>query len=477
MKLLTLLSRPELPLVSRSHRKVLIACLTTVLLAGTLRADTFVSDLPSLGQKDIRTQTEEAISGLRYLRFLNRESIATQDPALTYYLQQSTAPLLPFFATEQRPSELMIFGVNNRNFNAFALPGGLIGVHTGMMDQMTETAELQAIIAHELGHLALGHHARLAGARRDAMGMVIASFLLIPLAAQVDASLAAGVFYGAQGLAMQQQLAFSRSMEEEADRAAVNAMRSSGLPLQGIIDAYESMARYQRSQVGTVNSTYPGTHPDVVSRLADLRNRIAEINAPAPQADLSIPLCWVQTDFSLTVRSTTNACTQYKTRTELERQDQQRFWLDMLANHPANPYLIYRANEWLRRHAAADVDQLLRQRLMEQSRLLTDSWLVALSVLSSELYDHPADRERWIRSLYHSAPPNDLAAWAVLSQEFNLADRRALAFRAEAQSSWIKGEVAMAVRQLQRAIELTEIASERSAWQPILRRWEALLPG
>ncbi|MFY0663011.1 MAG: M48 family metalloprotease [Natronospirillum sp.] len=467
---------PVLPLVSRTRLKTFAACLFAAFTAGNAQTEALVSDLPSLGQKDIRTQTEEAISGLRYLRFLNRESIVTQDPALTYYLQQSTAPLLPFFANEQRPSDLMIFGVNNRNFNAFALPGGLIGVHTGMLDQMTDTAELQAIIAHELGHLALGHHARLAGAQRDSMGLVIASLLLLPLAAQVDVNLAAGVFYGAQGLALQQQLAFSRSMEEEADRAAVNAMRSSSLPLQGLIDAYESMARYQRSQIGTAGSSYPGTHPDVISRLADLRNRMADLPPATTQTDLSIPLCWIQMDFSLTTRATTAPCNQYSARESLPRQDQQTFWLDMLANYPANPYLIFRANEWLRRHNTSDEDKRLRARLTEQSRLLSDNWLVALSALSSELYDHPTERERWTRTLYQAAPPNDLASWGLLSQEFNLADRRALAFRAEAQSSWIKGEVGLAVRQLQRAIELTEIASERSAWQPILRRWEALLP-
>lgn len=470
------MSHLNFTLVSQTHRKVLIFA-ATGLLSGALHADSFINDLPSLGQKDIRTQTEEAISGLRYLRFLNREGIATQDPALTYYLQQSTAPLLPFFATEQRPSELLIFGVNNRNFNAFALPGGLIGVHTGMLDQMAETPELQAIIAHELGHLALGHHQRLAGARRDAMGMIIASFLLLPLAIQVDGNLAAGVFYGAQGLALQQQLAFSRSMEEEADRAAVNAMRASGLPLTGLIDAYEAMARYQRTQAGSVTSTYPGTHPDVISRLADLRNRINEMDTPTDTIDLSIPLCWVQTDLGLTVRSASDTCAFYRTRSELARQDQADFWLSAVEAHPANPYLIYRATDWLRRNPVPDNTHPLRDRLIEQSRLLPDNWLVALSVLSAELYNTETERERWTRQLYQAAPPNDLSAWVMLSQEFNLADRRALAFRAEAQSSWIKGEVGIAVRQLQRAIELTEIASERTSWQPTLRRWEALLPG
>lgn len=397
-----------------------------------------------------------------------------QDPALSYYLEQSTTPLLPHFAGDSSLAQLSIMGISDRTFNAFAVPGGLVGIHLGLLEQMSETAEVQAIIAHELGHLALGHHARLAASARESTAWVIASLLLTPLAAQIDTDLAVGLFYGVQGYAIQQRLAFSRAMEEEADRIAVDAMRSSDLSLQGVIDAYEAMARVQRSQAGSTQSTYQGTHPNVSARLADLRNRLQTDPTPAAGSALSIPLCWVQIDLGLTVRSQADACRRYQQVQSRPKAEQGGLWLSLLNDFPANPYIFYRATEWLQTQEN-DPDAPVRQALKDQSVLMPDSGLVALGVLAGQLYESTAEHERWARTLIQLAPANDLTSWSVLSESYNRLDRRALAFRATAQSSWIKGEVGIATAQLQRAIELSENTAERMAWTPQLRRWQALI--
>ncbi|WP_380707504.1 M48 family metallopeptidase [Salinispirillum marinum] len=449
-------------------------CTLLILLTTSASVGYAQANLPTLGQKDIRTEFEEAISGLRYLRFLNREGIVVQDPALSYYLEQSTTPLLPHFVGDPSLAQLSIMGINDRTFNAFAVPGGLVGVHLGLLENMTETADVQAIIAHELGHLALGHHARLATSARESTAWVIASLLLTPLAAQIDLDLAAGLFYGAQGFAIQQRLAFSRAMEEEADRAAVNAMRSSDLSLQGVINAYEAMARVQRSQSGTTQSSYQGTHPNVSARLADLRNRLQENPTVAAGSTLSIPLCWVQVDLAFTVRSQAERCLQYQNLHRQPRSEQGEHWQRLLTTYPANPYLFYRATQWLQAQERTQ-GEAVRTELKRQGRLMPDSGLVALSVLSGQLYESTTEHERWARTLMGLAPSNDLLSWSVLSDSYNRLDKRALAFRASAQSSWIKGEVGTAAEQLQRAIELSENSTERLAWTPQLRRWQALI--
>ncbi|MEX1056351.1 MAG: M48 family metalloprotease, partial [Natronospirillum sp.] len=354
--------------------------ITTLILVTVARSDVLISDLPALGQQDFRTQVQETSSGLRYLRFLNAQGLSTQDPAVTYYLEQSIAPLVPTFSTENDVHDLLIFGVNHRSFNAFALPGGLIGVHQGLLTQLKNTAEVQAIMAHEMGHLALGHHQRLAQSQRQSTGLIIASILLAPLALQVDTDLALGMIYGAQGLAIQQQLAFSRNMEEEADRIAVSAMRSGGLPLSGFVGAYETMASHQRMQTGSAVSLYPTTHPDVRVRLADLQNRLGGLNVP----DRTLPdiaLCWLQLDRGAPARDDDERCTDYATLQDKAPADQAPLWQHMLNDYPANPYLIYRAAEWVdTRRALEGADTLLDQ-LSHQATLAPDSWLVALSML------------------------------------------------------------------------------------------------
>lgn len=427
-----------------------------------------VSQLPDLGQAR-GDRSEQAATGLRYLTYMNRQGLTTQDPATTYYLEQSLLPLLPAYDLDDR-NALTIFGVTNRSFNAFALPGGLIGVHDGLFAQLSTTAEVQAILAHELAHLALDHHARLAVDAQRSSAVIIASFLLAPLALQLGPDVAFGMLYGAQGLAAQQQLAFSRRMEEEADRVALAALESGNLPLDGIIGAYESMAQQQRIQSGQAGASYPGTHPDVRARLSDLRNRLTEMSLSGETVDL--PLCWVQADRGLPVHAGSNGpCAQYPRQngeTEAER------WRRLLAMRPGQPYLLYRASDWAVK-ANADTTEL-RNLIRSQVKLVPDSWLAALATIQLNGLSE-AELGRSVAVLYEGAPANDLGAWNHIRTAYDTLDNRARAFRAQAQSRWIAGEPAVAIEELQRAIGLANPDSrDQREWRSVLRRWEAMQP-
>ncbi|TGG93918.1 hypothetical protein E4656_06940 [Natronospirillum operosum] len=447
-----------------------------LILFSFARGDILIGDLPNLGQQDIRAQNQETGAGLRYLSFLNAQGMTTQDPGLTYYLEQSTLPLLPAFSSDGTSRDLIIFGINHRSFNAFALPGGLIGVHDGLLDMLTETSEVQAILAHELGHLALGHHQRLAQARRQSTGLVIASILLAPLAWQVDPDLAIGMIYGAQGTAIQQQLAFSRSMEEEADRMAVTAMRSGGLPLNGLIGAYEAMASAQRFQSGTAGTPYPTTHPDVRARLADLRNRI-EGDPAADAMAPDIPLCWIQLDRGLTVRADDQRCEQYAAWHQAnDTAERYALWHEILDGHAASPYLLFRAADWLTNQATSEDREALAERLISYGELVPDNWLAALGLMQLHkegVIELPQRQwSQWRTILMAEAPANDLLAWNTLRLAYPGEHERHRAFRAQAQTTWINGDMDMAIRQLRRAAELSETNSERSRWESQLRNWE-----
>ncbi len=430
-------------------------------------AGSVVSQLPDLGQAR-GDRSEQAAAGLRYLAYMNRQGLTTQDPGTTYYLEQSLLPLLPAYDLDN-PDALTIFGVSNRSFNAFALPGGLIGVHDGLFAQLSTTAEVQAILAHELAHLALDHHARLAVDAQRSSAVIIASFLLAPLALQLGPDVAFGMLYGAQGLAAQQQLAFSRRMEEEADRVALSALESGNLPLGGIIGAYESMAQQQRIQSGQAGSAYPGTHPDVRARLSDLRNRLD--NAAVEGEELSaLPLCWLQADRGLPVRNRdSDICARYQQQSDETESER---WYRLLSAQPAQPYLLYRAGDWARLSAQNTAE--LRGLILSQARLVPDSWLSALTVIRlGDLRD--AELNEWVGVLYDGAPANDQGAWNQVRTAYDQLDNRARAFRAQAQSRWIAGEPEVAVQELRRAIGLANPDSrDQREWRAVLRRWEAM---
>lgn len=450
----------------RLRRQGFLLLLLSVGLAAA-PAFSVVSRLPDLGQAR-GDRAEQAAAGLRYLAFMNRQGLVTQDPGTTYYLEQSLLPLLPAYNLGDRAS-LTLFGVSNRSFNAFALPGGLIGVHDGLFAQLSNTAEVQAILAHELAHLALDHHARLAVDAQRNSAMIIASFLLAPLALQLGPDVAFGMLYGAQGLAVQQQLAFSRRMEEEADRIAVGAMQSGDLPLQGIIGAYEAMAQQQRIQAGEAGSPYPGTHPDVLARLTDLQNRLG-INEHTEPEGTGLPLCWLQADRGLPIRNNNSTpCARYAQRPDESASER---WSRLMAHYPGQPYLIFRASEWVQRSTDDTVE--LKDLIHTQAELAPESWLSALAVMQSRELDEASLRQ-WVDVLYEGAPGNDQSAWNHIRSAYDTLDDRARAFRAQAQARWITGEPTVATRELRRAIGLANPDSpDQREWQALLRRWEAM---
>lgn len=447
-------------------------------LVSWARSDIFIGDLPNMGAADVRMQQEQVSSGLRYLRFLNARGLVRQDPALQYYLEQSTTPLLPAFAGIEARRDLTLLVVEQDTFNAFAVPGGIIGVHVGLLKELGTTAEVQAILAHELGHLALGHHQRIAQGQRQTSGWVIASLLLAPLAWQIDPEVAIGMVYGVQGAAIQQQLAFSRQMEEEADRFAVSALRSAHIPLSDLIQAFETMANLQRSQVGELTYHYPSTHPDIRARLTDLRNRIdrAVASQPAPP---DIPLCWIQHDLQRTPLVETSACQKYAAASAdgAALMDAMSAWKSLWEAYPGHPFVLFRASEWMLKQTSLPAE--FTQNWQQQTQLSPDNWLVALAVLSlaeqAQIELTQTEQERWQSQLLWQAPSNDQSSWSLLSRLYDNDADRAVSLRAQAQLRWIAADVTSAIRIMRRAVELSGAGSQRARWESILRDWERSL--
>ena len=442
-------------------------------LVSWARSDIVVGDLPNLSGSDVRIQQQEISSGLRYLRFLNGRGLVRQDPALQYYLAQSTAPLLPAFANPDVRRNLTLLVIEQDTFNAFAVPGGIIGVHLGLLHELRTTAEVQAILAHELGHLALGHHQRLAQGRQQTSGWVIASLLLAPLAWQVDPQVAIGLIYGVQGAALQQQLAFSRQMEEEADRFAVSALRSAQIPLQDLLQAYETMASLQRTQMGQLSFHYPTTHPDIRARLSDLRNRITRTEDNTEPA-LDIPLCWIQIDLKRTSDTLEYTCQAYAQARNGELSAQLDAWTILWEAHPGHPYLLFRAHEWLR--TQNNIPNSLVEQWYDQAQLSPENWLVALAVLGLteqgliELSD--SQQQHWRKQLLAGAPSNDQASWSMLSRAFDDDAGRAVSLRAQAQLRWLAADLSGAIQTMRRAVSLSGAGSQRAQWESTLRDWE-----
>lgn len=150
----------------------------------------------------------------------------------------------------------MVTLVDSRTLNAFAVPGGVIGVNAGLFAFADEEDAVVSVLAHELGHLAQRHYAR-GQARAEqtqlpAMAAMLAG-MLIAASGGGEAGIAAAM--GSQAAFIQDQLAYSRRFEQEADRLGLQTMAQAGFDPQAMVRMFRAMQRQASLQGATHRSS------------------------------------------------------------------------------------------------------------------------------------------------------------------------------------------------------------------------------
>jgi predicted Zn-dependent protease len=233
-------------------------------------------DLPSLGEagaEDLPPGTERKI-GEQIMAQIRRDPDYLADPEATEYLNHLGYKLVSVSAA--RSTDFSFFLVRDPMLNAFALPGGFIGVHTGLMIAAQTESELAGVLAHEIGHVSQRHIARMLGNQKDTMAIQIGALLLAILAARAGGSssgdLAQAAIMGGQAAALQQQLNFSRDAEREADRVGFVTLVDAGFDGRGLEQFFGRLQQGSRLYEGTAPA-YLRTHPLTVERISDMQNR------------------------------------------------------------------------------------------------------------------------------------------------------------------------------------------------------------
>ena len=245
--------------------------------------------LPSLGDGlELAAATERRL-GDRIAMSIYRDPDYLDDPLLGDYLKAIWAPLMA--AARERGelgSELEdrfawdLLLVRDRSVNAFALPGGYMGVHTGLIAVVSSADELAAVLAHELSHVTQRHISRLMTQQQQQTPWVIGAMILGALAASKSPDAANAAIVGGQALAAQGQLNFSRDMEREADRVGFGVMTQAGFEGQGVSGMFEKLQQAARLND---NGAYPylRSHPLTTERIAEARARL-QMGEPAAQS-------------------------------------------------------------------------------------------------------------------------------------------------------------------------------------------------
>jgi len=182
-------------------------------------------------------------------------------------------------ATSGQTQHITVFAVRDAQINAFALPGGYVGIHSGLLVAADSESELAGVVAHEIGHVVQRHVARgMTQASRSSHLMMasIAGALLAALAGNAD--LAMGVASFGQAAAIDQQLGFSRQAEQEADRIGMDMLRRAGFDPQGMVKTFGRLMNLSRLNEGS-GAAYASTHPLSIQRMSDMENRARSLPA------------------------------------------------------------------------------------------------------------------------------------------------------------------------------------------------------
>ena len=199
----------------------------------------------------------------------SRDPSYIDDPELGQYLTDMGRRLASHLSLTH---PVQVFPVNDSSINAFAMPGGFIGIHTGLVAAAQTESELAGVVAHEIGHVSQRHIARgLVQQKQDSL-IMMAALLAAMVAARGSSQAPEAALAFGQAMALDSQLGFSREAEREADRTGYQLLEAAGYDVQGMPDFFGRMMRATGANERT-SSAFLRTHPLSIQRMSDMQNR------------------------------------------------------------------------------------------------------------------------------------------------------------------------------------------------------------
>jgi len=239
------------------------------------------TSLPDLGDASAATLSEpqERTIGNRIMREVRVDPAYVDDPEIADYISSLGSRLLG--AAEGPPRrDIDFFVVLDDSINAFALVGGHIGVHSGLIQLTQNESELAAVVGHEIAHVLQKHQARMAAGMGRSQLTSLAAMALAILAARAssqggqatEAAIAAGSAWQIQNL-----IDYTREHEREADRIGFTLLDRAGFDARGASAIFERMLKANRLNEYKGAPAYLRTHPLNTERIAEMQNRLEHV--------------------------------------------------------------------------------------------------------------------------------------------------------------------------------------------------------
>lgn len=249
-----------------------LALSALLLQPGMLARADGLPDLGELERGGLSIPAERRL-GEQIMREIRRDPAYVEDPEVAGFINQLGQRLTSHAEGMRHPFEFFV--VRDAMLNAFALPGGFVGIHTGLLLAARSESELVGVLAHEVSHVTQSHLARLFGKQSQSQMASLLTLAIAVLAARSNPDLAVGAALTGQAVGIQNQLNYSRDFEREADRLGLGLMEQAGYDTRGMASFFERMLQFGRLYENNAPG-YLRTHPLTTERITDMENRIAQ---------------------------------------------------------------------------------------------------------------------------------------------------------------------------------------------------------
>jgi len=441
-------------------------------MPGAMPAFAAANALPDMGSSTNLTLSieDEKELGREFMRNVRQKLKLIEDPVVDEYIQSLGQRLVSHLDNAQ--FDFHFFIVDENSINAFAGPGGYIGIHTGLIFATKTEDELVSVMAHEIAHVSQRHLVRSVEQQSNLALPAMAAIFAAILLGGGDADISQAVIAGTMAGSIQSQLNFSRDHESEADNVGLEIMAKSGYDPRYMAVFFETLLATQRYAESTVPE-FILTHPLTASRIAEAKNRAEHFAKPKSHPfNLNYNLVKTRVQYLVAYESNNDNITS---RLELEK---------VPASLPLEYYQasleamkekkFTQARQDLKKLTASDSERVIYLVTQAEIELEDGKADTAIKILSSALLNYPNNRplsELYADALIKGGKPEQ--ARLVLEELINSGIRNeklyqtlalcakqsgkiSEAYEAQANYHLLKGETSTAIEHLQRAMNTSQ---------------------
>jgi len=230
--------------------------------------------LPDIGDSaaTLMTPEQERRTGLAVIRNIRRAGGIVDDPLVTEYINQLGYKLVSH--SQATHKDFAFFIINDSGINAFALPGGFIGINYGLILSSQSESELASVLAHEIAHVTQRHHARAYNLQKENNIPVMAALIAAIVLGSNNSEIGEAAMASLAAHSAQQQIDFTRENEKEADHIGIALLSDAKFNPFSMGDFFDTLQKQTRLY-GAQAPEFLRTHPVNENRIADAKNRAA----------------------------------------------------------------------------------------------------------------------------------------------------------------------------------------------------------